>query len=442
MRARRWIVQTGMGRKILVVVMALVLFRTPVTAASQASGRSSPITTSQATDDVWATPMAVIGGGSGGDSCVTLNGAGGCERSPRAPDCLGQTPTIVGTAASDDIEGTPDRDVIAGLGARDFIQAGDGDDIICGDRGDDILVGQTGDDALHGGRGVDVLWGDETCCFSPSPGNDRLDGGPGSNWAAFQGAPDALRVDLAAGVATGEGDDTLIRISNVIGRIDGLNTLLGNGDTNYLAGGDFQGDDTLTGRGRSDVLDGTCCVSLSQAANRFTNDLRINEALLRTVDAVALIRARQSQLGTQERGDTLIGNGGNDTFVVRQAEGGNLVSGGRGSDTATYAHLTSGPVFVVAYLRTGKLMIYHPGPPAPQPTDELRSTENLVGSEGADIIIGSPRRNILSGYRGNDVIFGRQGPDLLDGDIGRDALRGGRGDDTCRNGETLARCEN
>jgi Ca2+-binding RTX toxin-like protein len=52
-------------------------------------------------------------------------------------NCLGTTPTIVGTPGDDTLAGTAGRDVINGLQGNDTIDGGVGPDVICGGDGDD-----------------------------------------------------------------------------------------------------------------------------------------------------------------------------------------------------------------------------------------------------------------------------------------------------------------
>lgn len=90
------------------------------------------------------------------------------------------SPTIVGTASSDNLKGTPGPDVIAGLEGNDLIDGGGGNDVICGGPGQDMLVGGPGADKLYGGNGNDNLVGGEgDDTLDGGPGNDRLEGGEG-----------------------------------------------------------------------------------------------------------------------------------------------------------------------------------------------------------------------------------------------------------------------
>ncbi len=124
-----------------------------------------------------------------------------------------------------------------------MLSGGAGNDTIDAGSGDDRLEGGGGPDSLGGGSGAHTLNG--------GAGDDVLDGGGGTDdWAQF-GA--AVTVDLNAGTATGEGNDTLSGIENVDGGA-GADTITGDVNANVLLGG--SGSDTLSGGGDS-IVGGT-----------------------------------------------------------------------------------------------------------------------------------------------------------------------------------------
>jgi Ca2+-binding RTX toxin-like protein len=124
-----------------------------------------------------------------------------------AGDILLNIEGVVGSAYGDFLFGNAARNVFSGQG------------------GNDTLVGNDGDDELRGGGGIDT--------------------------ARFYFA-DAVVADLASGTATGDGNDRLFGIENLVG--GGLgDELSGNGGANVLTGG--FGGDFLTGRGGADRFD-------------------------------------------------------------------------------------------------------------------------------------------------------------------------------------------
>lgn len=104
------------------------------------------------------------------------------ERQPRA---------LVGTADGDTLYGHAGDDSLAGL------------------EGNDWLGGMEGNDTLAGGAGADSL--------EAGPGDNSLDGGEGDDFVHFLSAFEAFDVNLATGLASGHGFDTLVGIENVRG---------------------------------------------------------------------------------------------------------------------------------------------------------------------------------------------------------------------------------
>ena len=154
----------------------------------------------------------------------------------------------------ENVKGTAGADSIRGSSGPNTIWGGGGDDTIVGAGGNDALHGGQGNDSISGGPGADDIRGDEgTDVLSGGPGDDSLKGGAGTDTATFAGAASAVAVDLTAGEATGEGNDTLGSVEWVVGsRFNDV--ISGNGLANYLDG--REGADTLDGRGGADYLSG------------------------------------------------------------------------------------------------------------------------------------------------------------------------------------------
>jgi hemolysin type calcium-binding protein len=77
------------------------------------------------------------------------------------------------------------------------LDAGDGGGTVLGGPGDDVLLGGDDFDLVQGGKGDDVvnLGGDfDSCTWRPGDGDDRIDGGTGSD-----GLPDTLAIDTLGG---------------------------------------------------------------------------------------------------------------------------------------------------------------------------------------------------------------------------------------------------
>ena len=174
-----------------------------------------------------------------------------------------------------------------------------------------------------------------------------------------------LSLDLADGVERGETGSVLALIEAVSG------------------GG---GDDTITGDGAANRLDG------------------------RSGD------------------DSIRGAGGDDTLLG--GRGFNLLDGGAGQDTASYAWATDA---VSVSLAAGFGEVLDPAAaPGDDPAarDDLLGIENVVGGAGNDTITGDGGANALDGAAGNDSVTGGDGDDTLFAGQGRDTLTGGAGFDT------------
>ena len=155
------------------------------------------------------------------------------------------TKAFNGDAGHDTITGGTLSDSINGGDGNDVVQGGAGNDTLTGGNNADSLTGGDGNDSLNGGGSSDTLIG--------GLGNDTLNGGSSNDTVDFTAAAGAVIVNLAAGTATGDGNDTLIAVENVNG--SGLgDTITGSSVANVLNGGG--GGDTLFGGDANDKLTG------------------------------------------------------------------------------------------------------------------------------------------------------------------------------------------
>jgi hypothetical protein len=246
-----------------------------------------------------------------------------------AATCRGEPATIVGSSADDVLKGTSGPDVIAALEGNDIVFGGEGDDLICGGDGSDRLEGEEGDDRVYGERDLlvdgyalgDLLWG--------GPGDDRLDPGRErrphddlvSDEVHYNDSPVGVTVDLVAGTATGEGDDTLVvRGGIVLVGSDHDDVLLGSDDADLIVS--LRGRDLVHGRGGTDMI-----VSTSSD----------------TKDALGDVFAGgpgDDFVVSGEADDVVRGNSGNDTLVD---VGGRLDIDGGGDSDAIVAIVGWGP---------------------------------------------------------------------------------------------------
>jgi Ca2+-binding RTX toxin-like protein len=186
--------------------------------------------------------------------------------------------TIVGTSAHDLLSGHSGDDQIDGLGGFDVAvfaltpnavnvnlalgtATGDGtdtltnfeaiyatefNDVLVGNAEDNVFYGDYGDDQMTGGAGNDL--------FFPDLGNDTIAGGTGDlDEVDFFFADAPVNVNIAAGTATGDGNDSWTEVEVISGSEFG-DTITGSPGVDRMLG--EGGDDTLIGNDGNDLIDG------------------------------------------------------------------------------------------------------------------------------------------------------------------------------------------
>lgn len=331
--------------------------------------------------------------------------------------CHGKRATIVGTNGPDVLEGTRRADVIAGLRDGDVIIGHGSDDIICGGGGRDVLRGNPGDDVLDGQENSDRFLG--------GLGDDRMIGANGYlDTVLFKDVRTRLRVDLKAGSATGEGNDTIERINSVVGT-PGNDVIRGNGSHDFLHGG--KGRDLLDGRGSGDDLEGgPGADELIGGADG--NGWGPNEAIYSSADAAVKVDLAERQA-----------TGGDGTDELRNID---AARGSRFGDTLL------GDEDLNALEDGSK------GSPDDDFLDGRSGPDLLYVSEGSDHVVGGPgndfsndygvgddpdARDVWEGGRGNDAFTAdlhNEDPDrdVMLGAAGQDELRAGAGDSRLNGG--------
>jgi Ca2+-binding RTX toxin-like protein len=398
------------------------------------------------------------------------------------PECAGQSATIVGTQGNDTIDGTAGDDVIVGLGGDDLIRGHGGSDVICGGPGDDVvrgsraggdIYGNGGNDTLYsrggagltGGTGNDTLSAktDESFDLVPGPGNDLVIGSATQGGEVHYGdAKGPIYANLATGIVTGQGTDTLVNVGSVVGGSYD-DTLIGNNENNAFVG--REGDDTLIGRGGDDFFSGEQGDDIYKGGPGFdiaeywdqnhadgviygpmTVNLRTGIA---TGDGTDTLSSIEGASGSDDP-DTMNGDrkdnlffrlfGGNDT--VRAGAGNDFVAPGVGAN-----NVEGGPGRDLLFMLNGRDFEHlHPaitvdlGAGTSSAGDTLSGFENVFGTIHDDTLIGDGGKNKLIGYIGNDILRGRGGNDRLSGEAGADRANGGPGTDWC-GAETERNCE-
>ncbi|HEX2296810.1 MAG TPA: calcium-binding protein [Actinomycetota bacterium] len=269
--------------------------------------------------------------------------------------CNGFRATLVGTARADRLPGTAGDDVIV---------AGGGDDVVRGLGGDDRLCGNGGDDELYGGGWADMLDG--------GAGDDLFAGGDAFDEAHFASASGPIEADLAAGTASGNGDD----------RMKNMEAIYGSPHDDVIRGGTLS-IEVLWGDAGSDTVSGGPGATIVWG------------------------REGDDAISGNDGGDLLLGGLGDDTL-----------DGGEDADLAGFM-LSEGPVeaSVVSQSATG------------EGTDSFTAVEGLFGSSYADDLTGDDAANVLIGNHGDDTIRAAAGDDEIRAGMGNDVVDAGPGDD-------------
>ncbi len=392
--------------------------------------------------------------------------------------CDGKVPTILAVAGTP-TTGTSGDDVILGTYARDQIDGGAGNDTICGLGNADTLIGGPGDDRLFGGLD-DYYFPDDGYAgdiLVPGPGNDHVDLGddPASagvdqvdrparyDRVVYADAPGPVTVDLSAGTASGQGDDT-IAVPGYSGGIVGSahdDVLTGTHGPDLIDGG--AGDDRIRALGGDDELgpgEGDDVVRGGSGDDFIMSPDKGRDRLYgdRGKDFVEG-RGRGSAIGGGGGNDYLVAHDGasvhggarNDEIeadLVRRTR--TEVDGGKGRDIvrlrADRSQFPPGTDYVIDVPRK-RLTVGGVKRARYEGVEDLR----FSGRGGTLRYVGGPRRDVLVtggglritayGRGGNDTLVGGGRNDLLVGGPGRDNLVGGAGRDRCLSGELLRQCE-
>jgi len=378
-----------------------------------------------------------------------------------------------GTSGNDTLTGdTIDAgsyDLLTGLAGNDSLSGAAGNDTLDGGLGNDTLNGGSGADTMIGGDGNDLYYvdnvgdlvtesnadittgGNDTVYSTLSAytlaanveklrllaasaangtgnggnntlyagaGNNVLDGGSGADTVSYAYATAGVTVSLASGAAQatgGSASDTLVSIENLSGS-NHNDWLTGNSSANTLNGG--SGADTMIGGDGNDLyyVDNAGDVVTETNANLETGGgdtvySYLSAYTLTTNVEVLRILASGAANGT--------GNGLNNTFYA--GAGNNVIDGGTGTDTVSYAYATAG---VTASLAIGTAQAT-----GGSGSDTLVSIENLTGSNYNDNLTGSSLANTLNGGSGVDTLIGGDGADTLNGGSGADTMIGSDGND-------------
>ncbi|MBX9608029.1 MAG: hypothetical protein K2Y51_17545 [Gammaproteobacteria bacterium] len=266
--------------------------------------------------------------------------------------------TISGSNGRNKLVGTNGADLVSGLG---------GDDVLTGLAGADTLRGGAGNDRLDGGAGNDQLFGDS--------GNDLLDGGLGNDKLVGGAGNDVYVVTSAR--------DTLVDSAGIDAVKASFNFTLAAGFENLR----------LTGT-----------ADIRGTGNALANTLVGN--------------AGDNTLSGGDGRDQLFGGLGDDIALPGDDRLGDIIDGGGGNDTVSYANASS--LAIVSLEVNANNLGVALG-------DVYTLVQNVIGTNFDDAVTGDDNDNRLVGGLGADILRGGGGNDVLLGGDGADILIGGGG---------------
>jgi Ca2+-binding RTX toxin-like protein len=365
---------------------------------------------------------------------------------------------LLGAAGPDVLSGAAGDDYLLGMAGKDVLNGGAGaDTMIGGDDSDLYYVDNIGDfvietNAIASTGGTDTVYSDLSAytltdnvengrilsmtaanltgntlnnVLYAGAGNNVLNGGTGTDTVSYAyglAGSTGVIVSLAVSIAqptSSSGSDTLTSIERLIGSAY-ADKLTGNTGANSLSGA--AGNDTLDGGAGIDTMSGG-----DGSDTYYVRDIGdlVSETNAVTstggTDHVHSYLAAYTLTANVENGRILATGAANLTGntlnnVLYAGAGNNVLDGGSGTDTVSYAYGLAGSTGVIVSLAVSIAQ-----PTSSSGSDTLTSIERLIGSAYADKLTGNTGANSLSGAAGNDT---------LDGGAGIDTMSGGDGSDT------------
>jgi Ca2+-binding RTX toxin-like protein len=364
--------------------------------------------------------------------------------------------TIIGGANGENLFGFGGADTLVGAGGNDNLNGSEGTDTLQGGAGVDVLAGGADADDLSGGPGThdSADYGDHSNPVTVTINNTANDGEAGEN--------DNVRTDIED-LFGGSGGDTLNGTSgeNTIQGQGGGDTINGLGGDDDLYG-DFQfnnpaiGNDTLNGGNGDDRLFGGAGADDMTGGNDFDSAVYAgfgSNPRTVTIDNVANDGEAGENDNVHAGVEGVIGGSGSDTITGDSS--GNVLQGGLGTDTL---HGAGGNDLLIGdaccsyvaddfdggagedtvsyrdHFFTGVTAdidgVADDGSGGGAEGDNVENTvEDLIGSEGADMLTGNGANNTIAGRGSGDTLTGGAAGDTLTGGSGADIHEGQAGKD-------------
>lgn len=280
----------------------------------------------------------------------------------------------------------------------------------------DLSTGGLGD--FDGNSGVDYFFGGAANTLIRLTDNDRLDGGAGSD-TIYANTTNSVTIYL-----DGSADINSNSIADYLDR--GISSLT-------ISAGSSPTGSALTYTGFAQGYSGTDYLkNIENILGYSGNDLLVGDA-------------NDNLINGRSGNNTMYGLGGNDTIYSSQG-GVNIIDGGSGTDTLSFAHnwyqegsATAAYVFLSDGTFTGASdketymgasNVTYDGMTQAGTFMRLTSIENITGSTLNDVLYGNASVNTIRAGSGDDIIAGNGGADFLYGEAGNDTFYIASGDVT------------
>ena len=251
--------------------------------------------------------------------------------------------------------------------------------------------------ALGGGGVFTNIGGATLATFTPAQGQVNRQLQVVVSYVDLQGHSE--RVTSAPTIVTGD----------FIAANAAAQTLTGNAGQDLIFGGG--GNDTINGNAQDDRLDGG-------DGNDTVNGGDGNDTIAGGAGADVLNGGNDADTITGDSGnDAVNGGAGDDRFIATVGDGNDSYIGGTGIDTYDLSGTTVGAT-ITATTSTST-----------QTGTDSHTVENIIGSQGNDVITMNGVANVIDGQGGNDNINAGAGADTVRGGDGNDTIAGGTGND-------------
>lgn len=268
---------------------------------------------------------------------------------------------------------SPSGSALVGGTGTETLQGGSGNDTLVAGTGTQVLIGGGGADLLVGGNGSDTLQGGSSpVTFQPGSGNDVLTSTTTGNTLSYQGAPQAVQVNLTGSLYSVPAGEPFA------GSVIGGQSATGGWGASVSLGSAGIAD--VVGSGAADIF---VIGSGSQITGNGGNDLFVIQGGNNTLTA---------------------GNGTASTFLFDGA-GSNVINGG-GRATVDFSQAPAG---VTVNLQAGDATGGFGG------FQKLTGILNIVGSQYNDVLVAGGPGAVVVGLNGNDLLqAGPTGGDTLE----------------------------